>query len=54
LAGDAAATQFFDGLSVTDRKEWARWIAEAKRDETRRDRLAKTLAALRAGQRRRR
>ena len=30
---------FFDGLSYTHRREYAEWIAEAKRDETRRRRV---------------
>jgi uncharacterized protein YdeI (YjbR/CyaY-like superfamily) len=49
LAGDAAAKEAFDSLSYTDRKEYARWIAEAKRDETRSRRLAKALEMLRTG-----
>jgi hypothetical protein len=51
LAGDAAAREFFDGLSYTHRKEWVRWIEEAKRPETRATRLGKTVESLRAGQR---
>jgi hypothetical protein len=38
----------FDALSFTNRKEMARSIAEAKRDETRSRRLAKALDELRA------
>lgn len=49
LAADDRARAFFDGLSYTYRKEWARWVDEAKKAETRDVRLAKTLAALRAG-----
>ncbi len=51
LAGDEAARQFFESLSFSHRKEWARWIAEAKKPETRQARLAKTVQGLRAGQR---
>ncbi len=51
LARDRAAQSFFDGLSLTHRKEWARWIEEAKKPQTRSARIAKALAALRAGQR---
>jgi hypothetical protein len=40
---------FFDSLSYTHRREYARWIAEAKRDETRRRRLERALDLLRAG-----
>ncbi len=45
--------QFFDGLAYTHRKEWVRWIEEAKKPETRADRLAATMEALRAGRRNR-
>src|SRR3954447_22850200 len=34
LAADAEAQARFDRLAFTHRKEFARWIAEAKRDET--------------------
>jgi bacteriocin resistance YdeI/OmpD-like protein/uncharacterized protein DUF1905 len=49
LARDSTAQGFFDGLSSTHRKEWVRWIDEAKKSETRSARIAKTIAALRAG-----
>jgi len=49
LADDAAARTAFDGLSYTHRKEYARWIAEAKRDETREHRVAEALRMLREG-----
>jgi Bacteriocin-protection, YdeI or OmpD-Associated/Domain of unknown function (DUF1905) len=49
LAGDAAAQAAFDALSFTHRKEYARWVAEAKRPETRERRIAETLERLRAG-----
>lgn len=39
----------FDPLSFTHRKEYARWIEEAKRDETRERRLAKAVEMLRDG-----
>lgn len=51
LAGDDPARQFFDGLAYTHRKEWVRWIEEAKKPETRANRLASTMEALRAGRR---
>jgi hypothetical protein len=47
LAGDPAARTAFDRLAFTHRKEFARWIAEAKRDETRERRVAKALEMLR-------
>jgi hypothetical protein len=51
LAADQQARAFFDGLSFTHRKEWVRWIEEAKRPETRATRLTKTVEALQAGKR---
>jgi uncharacterized protein YdeI (YjbR/CyaY-like superfamily) len=53
LAHEDTARTFFDGLSYTDRKEWVRWVQEAKRAETRAGRLAKAIESLRAGKRRR-
>jgi hypothetical protein len=49
LAGDAEARAAFDGLAYTHRKEYARWIDEAKRDETRERRVAQALEMLRQG-----
>jgi hypothetical protein len=47
LAGDPQAAAAFERLSFTHRKEYARWVAEAKRDETRERRVAETLVRLR-------
>jgi hypothetical protein len=49
LAGDREAREAFDRLAYTHRKEYVRWIEEAKRDETRRRRLAQALEMLRQG-----
>jgi uncharacterized protein YdeI (YjbR/CyaY-like superfamily) len=49
LAGDVAASAACGGLSYTHRKEYARWIAEAKRDDTRERRVAEALRMLREG-----
>jgi hypothetical protein len=49
LEGDAEAHAAYERLSFTHRKEYARWIAEAKREETRERRVAKALEMLRAG-----
>ncbi len=38
---------FFDSLSFTHRKEYCRWISEAKREETRTKRLEKAVQMLR-------
>jgi hypothetical protein len=49
LAGDSAASAAFDALAYTHRKEYARWVEEAKRDETRQRRVAQALQMLREG-----
>ena len=49
LAKDRAAKAFFDGLALSHRREYASWIAAAKREETRAERVKRTMAALRAG-----
>jgi hypothetical protein len=49
LEGDATAKATFDALAFTHRKEFARWIAEAKKDETRERRVAQALQMLREG-----
>ncbi len=51
LGRDNAARVSFEGLSYTHRKEWVRWVEEAKKPETRATRVAKTVEALRAGKR---
>ena len=43
---DADSRQFFDGLAVSHRKEWVRWIEEAKKAETRATRVAKAAQTL--------
>jgi uncharacterized protein YdeI (YjbR/CyaY-like superfamily) len=40
---------FFDSLSYTHRKEYCRWITEAKKEETRAARLTKSIDMLRKG-----
>jgi hypothetical protein len=49
LAGDDEARAGYERLSYTHRKEYARWIEEAKREETRDRRLAQALERLRQG-----
>jgi hypothetical protein len=41
--------EFFDSLSYTNRKEYCRWITEAKKEETRQTRIAKAVEMLRTG-----
>jgi len=49
LEGDPEARAAFDGLAFTHRKEFARWIEEAKREETRERRVGQALQMLREG-----
>lgn len=49
LAGDAQAAAAFERLAYTHRKEFARWITEAKREETRERRVLRALEMLRGG-----
>ncbi|HEY6475057.1 MAG TPA: YdeI/OmpD-associated family protein, partial [Polyangia bacterium] len=49
LDADPAARAAYEGLAFTHRKEYARWIEEAKRDETRDRRVSQALEMLRAG-----
>ena len=50
LAAHPDAEASFGGLAFTHRKEYARWIAEAKREETRERRVQQALEMLRTGQ----
>jgi len=50
LARDADASAAYERLAYTHRKEFANWVREAKREETRERRVARTLEMLRAGQ----
>jgi hypothetical protein len=49
LGRDNAAKAAFDKLAFTHRKEYAQWIAEAKREDTRERRVAKAIEMLRDG-----
>lgn len=53
LDADPAARGGFDALAPSHRKEWARWVAEAKKPETRERRLTEAVAAVRDGRKRR-
>jgi hypothetical protein len=48
-AMDEPARAAYDALSFTHRKEWVRWVEEAKKPETRATRIEKTVASLREG-----
>jgi hypothetical protein len=49
LASDPEAESVFAGLAFTHRKEYVRWITEAKREETRARRVQQALERLREG-----
>ncbi|TQS46153.1 YdeI/OmpD-associated family protein [Cryptosporangium phraense] len=49
LAADAPAEKAFNALAYSHRKEFVRWITEAKREATRADRVAKTVEMAREG-----
>jgi hypothetical protein len=49
LDGDPVAGAAFKALAYTHRKEYARWIEDAKREETRQRRVGQALEMLRAG-----
>jgi hypothetical protein len=46
LEKNKASKKFFDSLSFTNRKEYAVWISSAKKEETKAERLKKTLEKL--------
>jgi hypothetical protein len=52
LAADWVAGAAFDALAYSHRKEFVRWITEAKREATRAQRVTKTVEMLRAGEHR--
>src|ERR1700722_1096651 len=49
-AADPDASATFERLAFTHRKEYARWVAEAKRDETRQRRVEQAVEMIRSGQ----
>jgi uncharacterized protein YdeI (YjbR/CyaY-like superfamily) len=49
LRKDPDAKRVFDGLAFTHRREYAQWVAGAKKEDTRVSRVEKTLAMLKAG-----
>jgi hypothetical protein len=49
LSADPAARTAFEGLSFSHRREYAEWVAGAKREQTRARRVAETMDRLRAG-----
>ena len=51
LKKDREAKAFFDKLSYTHQKEYVRWVEEAKKEETRQNRIVKTIEMLKKGKR---
>ena len=51
MAGHPSAAAFFDGLAPSHRKEWVRWVEDAKRAQTRASRVAQTVDSLAVGKR---
>jgi bacteriocin resistance YdeI/OmpD-like protein/uncharacterized protein DUF1905 len=49
LVDDATAAKRWESLPYTHRKEYARWVQEAKREETRDRRVARAIEMLRDG-----
>jgi len=52
LAKNANARKTFEGFSPSHRREYVEWIVEAKRDETKKTRLATTIEWLAKGKKR--
>lgn len=48
-AMDEPTRATYDALAFSHRKEWVRWVEDAKKPETRTARIEKTVAALREG-----
>jgi Bacteriocin-protection, YdeI or OmpD-Associated/Domain of unknown function (DUF1905) len=53
LDAEPQARQFFESLATFYRKNFVRWVEEAKRPETRAKRIADSVAVLKAGRRER-
>lgn len=51
ITADETARTTFDALAPSHRKEWVRWVEEAKKPETRALRIARTIEALHEGRR---
>ena len=49
LKKDKEAKAFFDRLSYTHQREYVTWITQAKKEETRQNRLTKAIAMLKQG-----
>lgn len=49
LVADSQAKARFDSLAYSHQKAYVAWVTEAKREQTRADRIAKTVVEVRAG-----
>jgi uncharacterized protein YdeI (YjbR/CyaY-like superfamily) len=49
LEGNASARNAFAEFSYSHKKEWVKWITQAKKSETRARRIEKTVTALLKG-----
>jgi uncharacterized protein YdeI (YjbR/CyaY-like superfamily) len=49
LDRDPSVREAFDALAPSHRREYVRWVAEAKREDTRERRLEKAVEMLRGG-----
>lgn len=50
LAADPEASASFERMAFTHRKEYARWVTEAKKEETRERRVQQAVEMIRSGQ----
>ena len=50
LSADAQAQSQFEAMAYSHRKAYVAWVTGAQREQTRADRIAKTVAAVREGQ----
>ncbi|MDT0213682.1 YdeI/OmpD-associated family protein [Rothia sp. ARF10] len=48
-SADPAAAQAFEAMAYSHRKEYVRWVTDARRERTRADRVAKTVEMVREG-----
>jgi uncharacterized protein YdeI (YjbR/CyaY-like superfamily) len=46
LSKNKVVTEYFNSLPPSHRKEYIKWITEAKKEETRKSRIAKTIEQL--------
>ncbi len=52
IATDASARDLWEGLTPLSRNEWICWVVSVKRDETRKEHVARVVKQLKEGKRR--